>query len=382
LALYFDDFRAAIAELPDGLIRAGDPASRAELDAAERALTTTLGRGLGAELTAFLTSWNGADLFHELLVVFGVGDRPERSLERENLRPRAAPIGPGDLAIAETASGDLMVLRQERVRRLRGPSASGWDETWLSGSSFHAWLRAVIARDRLLYDRDGEFKDDVFDPDGEVLPTIAVRQAERGLRQDPGSSELEHERGVALRRLGRIGEAAEAFARAADLDPGNPWPWFDLGRARLLADEPAAAVAAFQSAAAASTEDAARLWTWSAHAARTTGDEAARAHAAAHALARDPDIRAALARAAEAARDEGDEDAYSSADALVQAFEPVRRKLPLATEPSQTAAPSAPEPPEGSARASGSPPGPRSGPRRPRPAPPRPPSRPRRGGTR
>ncbi len=43
------------------------------------------------------------------------------------------------------------------------------------------------------------------------------------------------DRGVVLVNAGRLGEAIEDFHRAAELDPGYPWAWLDLGRALMAA---------------------------------------------------------------------------------------------------------------------------------------------------
>ena len=111
---------------------------------------------------------------------------------------------------------------------------AGADERALAGSSFARWLDATVAREQVLYGPDGEYAPDVFDPSGEeVTPLVALRQAERALKQDPGAAGAAHARGLALRRLGRAEAAVDALAEATALDPDNPWPWFDLGRAAL-----------------------------------------------------------------------------------------------------------------------------------------------------
>src|SRR5207237_2857844 len=104
----------------------------------------------------------------------------------------------------------------------------------------------------ILFGPDGEYAPDVFDPSGqEVVPTIALRQAERALKVDPGAADAEHARGLALARLGRREAALAAFRAATDLYADNPWAWFDLGRAALALNEPVVALPAFRRAAAA-----------------------------------------------------------------------------------------------------------------------------------
>jgi tetratricopeptide (TPR) repeat protein len=311
--LFFERFREAVARLPDGLIRPAPAASEQDLARARR----TLGVELPGEYASFLRSFDGADLFHEAIVIAGVGPSAPRPLVE--LNPHAAP---GELVFAEAVAGDRFALGGDgRVWRLRAAS----EERILAGTSFARWLDAQIARERLLYGPDGEFAPDVFDEDGEeVSPTIALRQMERALKIDPGSAEAEHERGVALRRLGKAAKAIEAFEAATALDPENPWPWFDLGRTALAAGRDLGrAREAFLRAAERETGPAgARLLAWAARAAAEAGDQAEAADARRNALARDPGLLESLARAEAQAKLEGDDDARAENEALRLALAP------------------------------------------------------------
>src|SRR5450432_3248475 len=174
--MFFEKFREATARLPDGLIRPAPPASPAALKDAE----ARLGAALPTEYASFLRSFDGVDLFHEAIVVAGVGDAAPCALMELN-EDRAR----GELVFAETIAGDRFAL-------------------------------------------------DVFEDDGEeVAPAVVLKQTERALKIDPGSAGAQHERGLALRSLGRTALALEAFAAATALDTDDPWPWFDLGRTAL-----------------------------------------------------------------------------------------------------------------------------------------------------
>jgi hypothetical protein len=341
-ALYFEGFRSALADAPAGLLRAGPPADPAAIAAAEQ----VLGRPLPHAYDAFLRSFDGADMFHESLVVYGVGPRTFRGLVPGNEAPGPL-LHPGELVIAEGAGGDRLALSAEdeaRVFRLR----AGSEERWLAGSSFPRWLEAAIAREAILYDHEGEFRLEAFEEDGEELtPTFALRQAERALKKDPGSAESHHDLGVASRRLGRLDRAREAFAEAATLDPENPWPAFDHGRTALALDSFVEAAEAFRRAAAAAPgAEGARFVAWAARAARQAGDLAAAEALRREAEARDPALPSSLRRAFEAAAD--DEAARVEAEALLSVFEPSRRRLPLieaAGEPPAKASRGATRPP-------------------------------------
>jgi len=322
--VFFERFREAVARLPAGLLRPGPAADALAVEAAARAL----GRPLPDDYASFLRSFDGADLFHENVVIAGVG--AQAPLRLADLNPQApAP----ELAFAETAAGDRFVFAEKAgaVYRVRADS----EERVLAGSDFTRWLDATVAREQILYGADGEFAPEVFEDDGEeIQPRIALRQAERALRVDAGSAEAHCDRGIALRRLGRLDEAADAFARAAELDPGNPWPWFDLGRAALDHDPRRASDAFRRAAEAEAGPSGARMLVWAAHAAAAANDDAAAAEARAAALARQPGLLEDLRRAVATAVDEQDPEAAQQAALLVEAIAPTApvRRLPLAKE--------------------------------------------------
>jgi tetratricopeptide (TPR) repeat protein len=319
--LYFEGFRTAVARMAEGLIRPGEPATPAQIAAAEDAL----GRKLPRAYAAFLESFDGADLFHESLLLCGVGPTAARPLTEANQPPLPPLVEPGELIIAEAASGDRYLLGtgdDPPVVHLR----AGSDERWLCGSSFTRWLESMLAREQLLYDSEGEFRLEAFEEDGEELTApFALRQAERALRKDPDSSESHHDLGIARRRMGKLKGALEAFSRAAELDPRNPWPWFDRGRTELALEEDS--VASFRRAAElVPGPEGARFLAWAARAARAGGRDAEAEKLRAEALERDPELAKALRRAADAAEDP---DARAEAEALAEAMEPAKKRLPV-----------------------------------------------------
>jgi hypothetical protein len=308
---FFDYFRTALARLPAGLIRVGGPADPDDLARFESAL----GRALPEEYGAFLRSFDGADLFQEMVLIAGVGAGAPLRL------PEIAAAGgaPDRLVFATGAEDERYVLAGDgRVIR----QDAGSEELAVAGSSFGRWLDATVAAQQVLFGPDGEFAPDVFEPTGEeVTPLIALRQAERALKQDPGAAGWARSQGLALMRLGRAAAAADALQSAADLDAGNPWVWFDLGRARLEAGDGGDASAAFERGASLEPgAGGAMLLAW---AARARGGAAGRALAE-EALRRDPDLAVSLARAIDTAAAEGDEPARAETTALLAAIAPDR----------------------------------------------------------
>jgi len=312
---FFDSFRTAAARLPAGLIRVMPPAAPEDMSRAESAL----GRPLPDDYASFVRSFDGADLFHESVIIAGVGPHAARSL----LDFDRTPYPPALLPFAESIAGDVFLL-DERGRVLRHDP--GTDERALAGSTFARWLDATVARERLLFGPDGEYAPDVFDPAGqEVLPAVALRQAERALKLDPGSADAAHARGTALLRLERRPEAALAFRAAAELEPESAWPWFDLGRVLLDLDDAPGALEAFRRAARADASLAgARLLAWAARAAVAAGDDAAAEALRADALAREPALVEELERSAHASAQDGDAAAEAEAIALREAIAPGR----------------------------------------------------------
>jgi hypothetical protein len=345
-ALFFDNLRTDESRLPAGLLRLGSPASPEALAAAER----RLGRPLPHAYAEFLRSFDGADLFHEELIVFGT----DKVALADQGAGDASPLASGhhdELIIAEVASGDLYTLELEAPETHDDPRVfrvgADADERWLAGSSFPHWMAAIIAHDALLYDAEGEFLADAFEPEGEELtPTFALRQAERALRKDPGSAVYHHERGVALRRAGRLDPAREAFGAAAAIDPTNPWPWFDLGRADQALGRFAQAAAAFECAAeAADGAEGARFSAWAARAFHLAGERTTADRLRAAALARNPGLLESLRAAAAAANADDDPDGARDAEELAALLGgvPLSRRLPVLTgKPAAPPRPAAP----------------------------------------
>ncbi len=339
-ARLIEALEAAEIRLPAGLVRLGPPADGAAIAAAER----KLGKALPRALADLLSVHDGAELFSESLVIFAVGNQAsefgslvERNAEHDANRAREAGHT-DEIVFGESGDGDLYALELEapethdepRVFRLRSDA----EERWLAGSSLPAFVEAMIAHQALLYDDDGEFLADAFEPDGEELtPTFALRQAERALRKDATSAVFQHERGLALRRMGNLPSARAAFAAAAAADPSNPWPWFDLGRADHDLGRHAEAAAAFECAAEAGTgPESARFCAWGARAFHLAGERATAERLRVLALEREPRLIEILRAAAAAAAEVEDGDAVGEAEELAEllgATVPLSRRLPV-----------------------------------------------------
>jgi tetratricopeptide (TPR) repeat protein len=324
--LYFEALREASGRLPQGLIRLGPPANDFDVAAAE----TELGRKFPHSYRELLRSFNGVELFGESIVILGVKGSPFGAVVEANRLPMPENLHAGELVIAGTSEGDLVVVEpsdvgsQGRLHRLR-PDA---EERWLAGSSLTAWLEATIAHEEILYDRQGEFKLEAFSADGEITPDYALKQAERAVRKDPVSGFAQYELGAALRALGRLDRAREAFARASQLDPTNPWPRFALGRAQHTLGKHGEAALSFEQAANLSPGQAGgRFLAWAVRCLVEQKDRAAAERLRAQAIGRHPTLADELRRAAEA------EEAGDAAElaGLLEGDVPLTRRLPVMT---------------------------------------------------
>jgi tetratricopeptide (TPR) repeat protein len=299
-ASFFERFREEVAGYAEGVHRLGGPASPAALvDVPD------------AELRDFLGSWDGAELFIDAYLV-----RSAAQLEREG----------GVLWFGETALGDSLGIELERGGRVvRLEEDTG--ELLVEGSSFARWLEATVVADGVLYDREGEWLDDVFDDDRDELSSAAaVRREKKALKLDPDAPAPAWRLAKAQERGGDARAARKTLEQLVERVQDFAWAWFDLGRLRRGDSDAPGAEAAFVAAANAGEQQGSELAGWfAAHAARAAaerGDEDARARHAARALALDPEVARAQRRAAQARVDEGELDEARELVALAAALLP------------------------------------------------------------
>lgn len=275
---YFERFREEVARYAEGVHHLGPPAAREAL------------AGLPDELASFLRSFDGAELFVDAVTI-----RPAAGLARED----------GLLVFGDTATGDRLAL-DERGRVVRIEEDTG--EALVEGSSFARWLEGLVVAEGVIYDREGEFREDVFEDDGEDLRPEAIEKRERKLlKVDPEAPAPSWRLAKALERRGKGREARALLEDVVEREPDFAWAWFDLGRLRLASGDAHGAEDAFARAAGArgAEEHAAFFHAHAARAAARRGDDAARAVHAARALERDPNLVHGQKRAARTRLDEG-----------------------------------------------------------------------------
>lgn len=142
---FFESVRLALARHPVGVHSLNQAATAAELVSAEQ----RVGIFPSDDYREFLSTWNGGSMFHESITLC-----PATALVRRS---------PDRLLIGECSDGLLFLDAQGRVRVMDEEEP----DPLTVGSDFATWLDVVMAREALLIDRDGEFRD-VFDEEDGV----------------------------------------------------------------------------------------------------------------------------------------------------------------------------------------------------------------------
>jgi tetratricopeptide (TPR) repeat protein len=259
---FFDRFRTALARYEEGVHLLGEPATEAALANAE----ARLGARLPEALRDFLRQWNGGFLFHDEIALHGVaGARSELDhLARQ----------PAGLALGTTPSARLFLDERGRVLAIDEET----EARRVEGSSLDGWLAATMAREGLLFDRDGEYKDEVFDGEG-LSEKTQRKRAQLGSKADPAAPAWHEELAAIFDDGGEPESALEelecAVAGTVEGDAGLADAWLAIGGLRHRLGRPDEA-SAFVQAARALPDAGEAAWAWA---------QAARAEAA-----RDADV--------------------------------------------------------------------------------------------
>jgi len=158
------------------------------------------------------------------------------------------------------------------------------DDDVCDGTRLDRWIAGVLDATGLLYDGDGEFAEDVFDEEGEVLPVIRERQMRAQLKRDPAAPGPRWRLAHALIEQGVHEDARNEFEQVVADDPAFVWAWLDLARLSEKLGELTNAVdearMAAETAEGVQHAQAGYFWAQLARLAARTGDEVLRAQAA------------------------------------------------------------------------------------------------------
>ena len=259
---FFDRFRVELGKYEEGVHDVGEPVDD------KRIAARVLPPGLGD----FYRSWDGARLFADTIVIAPL----------DGARPVDPGTGGGGLFLGEWPEGTLEIAADGRVRS-RGEDGAAI----VVGSTLEKLLAALMAREGMLVERDGEFKD-VFDEEG-IDERVRDKQTRAALKIDPDAAAWHLEAAERAFADGDDAAAEAALARAVALDEGAGEAWALLGALQRRSGRLGAAAASWARAAAATPAGPVRAEraAEAARAAREAGDEAARAEHAAAARAAD-----------------------------------------------------------------------------------------------
>jgi len=163
------------------------------------------------------------------------------------------------------------------------------------GTRLDRWLAGEIAALDLLYDSDGEFADDVFDEDGDILPIVREKQLRAQLKRDAAAPGPRWRLAHVLTEQGAVEDARNELEQVVADDPVFAWAWLDLARvSERLGDSGNAIDEARMAAEAAEGvqhPQAGYFWSQVARLAVRGGDEIGRAEAATKASLLAPDLK-------------------------------------------------------------------------------------------
>jgi tetratricopeptide (TPR) repeat protein len=191
-----------------------------------------------------------------------------------------------------TVDGDAVSLDESgRVWRVE-PSIE--DEV-CDGTRLDRWLAGQLDALALLYDDDGEFANDVFDEDGEIVPGVRERQLRAQLARDKHAPAPRWRLAQLLLERDDDAKARDELEQVVADDPVFAWAWLDLarvserlGEARSALDE---ARMAAEAAEGAQHAQAGYFWAQLARLAVRANDELVRAEAATKASLLAPDLK-------------------------------------------------------------------------------------------
>lgn len=202
---FFESVRLALSRHPVGvhdLAASASPQALAEL-------TARLPSQAFADLREFLSTWNGGSMFHESLVL-----RPAPMIER---------LSSGHFLLGESSDGTLWLDDQGRVLVVDAEEP----DPLVAGSDFATWIDVVMAREALLLDRDGEFRDVFEEEDGVLRTEVRRKRALIGRKHDPQASLYLLEQAELALEEDDDGKARQLLEGAVSL-PGPQGPAWEL----------------------------------------------------------------------------------------------------------------------------------------------------------
>jgi len=200
------------------------------------------------------------------------------------------------------------------------------DDEVCDGTRIERWVAGLFDSISIMYDNDGEFAEDIFDDDGEVLPEIRERMLRAHLKRDAGSPGIRWRLGHALLEQGITEDARNELEQVVADDPAFVWGWLDLARISETLGDLTNAVdevrMAAETAEGTQHPQAGYFWAQLARLGSRTGDEVLRAQAATKTSLLAPSLKKDQLEGARAVLEAGDTDSAKGLLELLRAVWP------------------------------------------------------------
>jgi tetratricopeptide (TPR) repeat protein len=188
------------------------------------------------------------------------------------------------------------------------------------------WLAGQLDALELIFDGDGEYADDVFDEEGEILAHIREQQLRAQLKRDAGAPAPRWRLAQLLVDQDAIEDARNELEQVVADDPVFAWAWLDLARVSEQLGELGGAIDEARMAAEAAEgvqhPQAGYFWSQVARFASRAGNEMVRAEAATKASLLAPDLKKAQIAGARELIDSGDKTSAKGLLELLRAVWP------------------------------------------------------------
>ncbi|HUS33464.1 MAG TPA: hypothetical protein VMZ53_33410 [Kofleriaceae bacterium] len=178
------------------------------------------------------------------------------------------------------------------------------------GTRLDRWLAGQLDSLALVFDGDGEYAEDVFDEDGEIMAIIREKQYRAQLKRDAAAPGPRWRLAHVLLEQGAVEDSRNELEQVVADDPAFFWAWLDLARVSERLGEIGGAIDEARMAAEAAEgvqhAQAGYFWSQVARLAVRAGDDMVRAQAATKASLLAPELKRAQMEGARECIDAGD----------------------------------------------------------------------------